>query len=120
MLEGVKIVIDKLKANDDNAAHTFESWDGLAEEILRRDWFTEEEKAATQEALTEHRRTQFNAKVLSVVFRQSEPQDPLMEDKWWADAIQKQEGTLVKPQKILVTRAQAEIARKVLMEGNRK
>lgn len=119
MLEGVKIVIDKLKANDD-AAHTFESWDGLAEEILRRDWFTEEEKAAIQEALTEHRRTQFNAKVLSVVFRQSEPQDPLMEDKWWADAIQKQEGSPTERKKILVTRAQAEIARKVLMEGNRK
>ena len=119
MLEGVKIVIDKLKANDD-AAHTFESWDGLAEEILRRDWFTEEEKAAIQEALTEHRRTQFNAKVLSVVFRQSEPQDPRTDDRWWADAIQKQEGSPTERKKILVNRAQAEIAQKLLMEGNRK
>lgn len=116
MLEGVKIVIDKLKANDD-AAHTFESWDGLAEEILRRDWFTAEEKAATQEALTEHRRTQFNAKVLGVVFRQSEPQNPLKDDKWWADAIQKEEGALVKPQKIIFSRAQAELVRKLSMKG---
>lgn len=117
MLEGVKIVCDKLKANDDNAA---QSWEGLAEEILCRDWFTEEEKAATQEALTEHKRTQFNAKVLGVVFRQSEPQNPLKDDKWWADAIQKQEGSPTERKTILVTRAQAEIARKVLMEGNRK
>ena len=119
MLEGVKIVIDKLKANDD-AAHTFESWDGLAEEILRRDWFTAEEKAATQEALTEHRRTQFNAKVISVVFRQSEPQNPLKDEKWWADAIQKQEGSPTDRKKIIISRSQVELAQKLLMEGKRK
>lgn len=106
MLDGIKILIERLNASEESrwAEH-------LAVDVTRGDGpveiFTDEEKAAVLEALIKYRRTQFTAMVMDKV----SGTDEMTDTQWFGEATIKGEGQLIKPQKLIINRAQMDLAR---------
>lgn len=100
---GVKIVLDRIKEfPDDFIGHRTltigrASWPDMAQQIMReQDTFTNEERKAVRDALRNARRKEFDSMVLDKLAEKPEPQPEKPERK-----------------KIMINRAQMEIARKL-------
>lgn len=104
MLDGIKILVERLEAYEGDG---IEQFDYLAQEVVRNygddvDPFTDEEKASVREALIKYRRKQFTARVLNRVSGESEQIEGFGEAR------------LIKPQRIIVNKAQMEVARRLV------
>ena len=120
---GVKIILERIRDFPDDfidvrsgALYTSKSsWRNLVGEIMSDDeTFTKEEKNAVRTALRTTRRAQFDARVLDLLAGKPEPEDF---NEAFGQAIQNSlltgTGMAQHPKKLIINRAQMEIAKKL-------
>lgn len=120
---GIKIIIDRIREFPDDFTDTRSaalytaksSWHNLVGEIMSDDAFTNQEKKAVKDALRIARRAQFDARVLDLLAGGPETVEDF--NKLYGQAIQGAiatgTGVVQPPNKLLISRAQMEIARKL-------
>lgn len=122
---GVKIILDRIRefpenfidARSGNLFGTRPSWANLVGEIMSDDeTFTKEEQSAVRTALRTVRRAQFDARVLEMLAGKPEPEDFINEA--FGPVIQNSlltgTGISRSPKNLIVSRAQMEIAKKLV------
>ena len=125
---GVKIILERIRefpehfvdARSGLLFDTKPSWTTLIGEIMGdSDTFTKEEKKAVREALRTVRRAQFDARVLEMLAKKPETVQDF--DEVYGQAIKSAlatgAGVLPHPKKLIINRAQMEIAKK-LVQGD--
>lgn len=118
---GIKIILERIRDFPDDfidvrsgALYTSKSsWRNLVGEIMNDDeTFTKEEQKAVRDALRSVRRLQFDARVLDLLAGKPETEDF---NDVYGQAIQKSllTGAVQSPKKLVISRAQMEIAKKL-------
>ena len=120
---GVKIILERIRDFPDDFVDvrsgalysSKSSWRNLVGEIMSDDeTFTKEEKNAVRTALRTTRRAQFDARVLDLLAGKPETEDF---NELYGQAIQNAvltgTGVLQSPKKLIINRAQMEIAKKL-------
>lgn len=120
---GVKIILDRIREFPEHFVNarsgvlydTRPSWTNLIGEITGdSDTFTKEEKKAVRDALRTARRAQFDARVLEMLAGKPEPEEF---NELYGQAIQNSlltgTGVAQHPKKLVINRAQMEIAKKL-------